>query len=65
MILKRDICSVHLQAPFTMLHVDNKKPLTTHLHCKESPDIQKCRTTIKKIKTPNQQPKNCNLSKEI
>lgn len=52
MILKRDICSVHLQAPFTMLHVDNKKPLTTHLHCKESPDIQKCRTTIKKNQNP-------------
>lgn len=25
MIFNRDICSVHLQAPLTMLHVDNKK----------------------------------------
>lgn len=47
-ILNRDIYSVHLQASFTVLHVDNIKPLTTHLHCKESPDIQKSKTATKR-----------------
>lgn len=56
---------MHLQAPFTVLHVDNKKTLTTDLLCKER--ISK---KAKQQQQENQNPKPtskklCNLSKEI
>lgn len=55
MILNKDICRVHLQAPFLMLHVDNKK--LWQLICTVKEEYPKNKTTTKKIKTLNQQPK--------